>query len=233
MDEFLTDDEQADRAKRWLRENGVFVVAGVVLGLAILFGWQRWDAYQLVQSGEASVVWEQLRAAIEGERFNEADETLTLLASDYASTPYLDLGRLAIARMYMNRNLSDEAIKSLNSVVAGVGDPGIRRVAELRIAQIYLYQERYDETLVILGAGETSPFVAQYHELRGDVYFAQGQLEDARDEYLLALDKDEFGTIDRIYVQMKLDDVAGSIAVMAVEQFSEQQAASADAGADK
>lgn len=233
MDEFLTDDEQADRAKQWLRENGVFVVAGVVLGLAVLFGWQRWDAYQLVQSGEASVVWEQLRAAIEGERFNEADETLALLASDYASTPYLDLGRLAVARMYMNRNLSDEAIESLNSVVAGVGDPGIRRVAELRVAQIYLYQERYDETLAMLGTGETSPFVSQYHELRGDVYFAQGQLEDARDEYLLALGKDEFGTIDRIYVQMKLDDVAGSIAVMAVEQYPEQEAASADAGADK
>jgi len=229
VDEFLTDDEQADRAKQWLRENGVFVVSGVVIGLAVLFGWQRWDTYQLVQSGEASVVWEQLRGAIEGERFNEADETLALLASDYASTPYLDLGRLAVARMYMNRNLSDEAIESLNSVVAGVGDSGIRRVAELRIAQIYLYQERYDETLTILGTGETSPFVAQYHELRGDVYFAQGQLEDARDEYLLVLDKDEFGTIDRAYVQMKLDDVAGSIAVMAVEQYSEQEAASADA----
>ena len=229
MDEFLTDDEQADRVKQWLRGNGVFVVSGVVIGLAVLFGWQRWDTYQLVQSGEASVVWEQLRGAIEGERFNEADETLALLASDYASTPYLDLGRLAVARMYMNRNLSDEAIESLNSVVAGVGDSGIRRVAELRIAQIYLYQERYDETLTILGTGETSPFVAQYHELRGDVYFAQGQLEDARDEYLLVLDKDEFGTIDRAYVQMKLDDVAGSIAVMAVEQYSEQEAASADA----
>ncbi len=231
MDEFLTDDEQADRAKQWLRENGVFVVAGVVLGLAVLFGWQRWDSYQLVQSGEASVVWEQLRSAIEGERFNEAEETLALLASDYASTPYLDLGKLAVARMYMNRNSSDEALESLNSVVAGVGDLEIRRVAELRIAQIYLYQERYDEALAILGAGEISPFLAQYHELRGDVYFAQEQLEDARDEYLLALDKDEFGTIDRTYVQMKLDDVTGSIAVMAVEQNPEQE--SADAGVDE
>jgi predicted negative regulator of RcsB-dependent stress response len=231
VDEFLTDDEQADRAKQWLRENGVFVVAGVVLGLAVLFGWQRWDSYQLVQSGEASVVWEQLRSAIEGERFNEAEETLALLASDYASTPYLDLGKLAVARMYMNRNSSDEALESLNSVVAGVGDLEIRRVAELRIAQIYLYQERYDEALAILGAGEISPFLAQYHELRGDVYFAQEQLEDARDEYLLALDKDEFGTIDRTYVQMKLDDVTGSIAVMAVEQNPEQE--SADAGVDE
>lgn len=218
MDEFLTDDQQADRAKQWLRENGVFVVAGVVLGLALLFGWQRWEAYQLVKAGEASVVWEQLRSAIEGERYNEVDETLALLESDYASTPYLDQGRLAIARMHMDRNSPDEAIKFLNALVTDAGDIQLRRIAEFRIAQIYLYQERYDEALAMLGPDETTPFVASFHELRGDVFFAQGKLEDARDEYQLALDKDKFSVIDRAYVQIKLDDVAGSIAVMAIDQ---------------
>lgn len=232
MDEFLTDDQQADRAKQWLRENGVFVVAGIVLGLALLFGWQRWEAYQLTKSGEASVVWEQMRSAIEGGRYNEVDETLALLESDYASTPYLDQARLAIARMHMDRNSPDEAIKALNALVTDAGDSELRRVAELRIAQIYLYQERYDEALAILGPDEATPFVAQYHELRGDIFFAQGQLEDARDEYQLALDKDKYSTIDRAYVQIKLDDVAGSIAMMAVDEKVEpvvqQEAPSAD-----
>jgi predicted negative regulator of RcsB-dependent stress response len=221
VDEFLTDEQQADRAKSWLRENGVFLVAGIVLGLAVLFGWQRWEAYQLTKSGEASVIWEQLRSAIEGGRYNEVDETLALLESDYASTPYLDQGRLAMARMYMDRNLPDEAIESLNALVTGADDGELRRVAELRIAQIYLYQQRYDEALAILGPDDTTPFVAQYHELRGDIFFAQGQLEDARDEYGLAMEMDKFSTIDRAYVQMKHDDVSGSIAVMAVGEVVE------------
>jgi predicted negative regulator of RcsB-dependent stress response len=235
VDEFLTDEQQADRAKSWLRENGVFLVAGVVLGLAVLFGWQRWEAYQLEKSGEASVIWEQLRSAIEGGRYNEVDETLALLESDYASTPYLDQGRLAIARMYMDRNLPDEAIEELNALVAGAEDGELRRVAELRISQIYLYQERYEEALAILGPDDTSPFAAQYHELRGDIFFAQGQLEDARDEYELAMEKDKFSTIDRAFVQMKLDDVSGSIAVMVadeiVESEVEQEIASEDSPA--
>lgn len=217
MDEFLTDDERADSAKRWLRENGLFLAAGVVLGLGVLFGWQQWEDYRTVRSVEASVVWKQLKGAVDGQRYNEVDESLAILEKEYASTPYLDQARLSVARMYMDRNSPDEAIAQLSDIVAGGGDASLRRVAELRVAQIYLYQEKYDEALSILGADDSSAFAAQFHELRGDAFYAQGRFEDAREEYELALEKDEFTTIDRSFVQMKLDDVSGSIAVMVVE----------------
>ncbi len=48
MDEFLTEDEQADRVKQWLQENGLFILAGVVLGLGGLFGWQSWRGLSTV-----------------------------------------------------------------------------------------------------------------------------------------------------------------------------------------
>ena len=113
MDEFLTDEQQADRARNWLKTNGVFIAAGVVLGLGGLFGWQQWQSYQERVAGEASVIWEQLRGAVEGERFNEVTETLTLLEKDYARTPYLDQARLLIAKMEIDRNAPDEAIAQL------------------------------------------------------------------------------------------------------------------------
>ncbi len=56
VDEFLTDEQQADRAKGWLRENGVFLAAGLVLGLGVLFGWQDYESYKLEQSAEAAGV---------------------------------------------------------------------------------------------------------------------------------------------------------------------------------
>jgi predicted negative regulator of RcsB-dependent stress response len=217
VDEYLTDDERADSAKRWLRENGLFLAAGVVLGLGVLFGWQQWEDYRMVKSVEASVVWQQLNSAASGQRFNEVDESLAILEKEYASTPYLDQARLSVARMHMDRNSPDDAVVQLSNVVAGSGDAALRRVAELRMAQIYLYQEKYDEALSMLGAEDPSAFVALFHELRGDVFFAQGLFEDAREEYELALEKDEFRTIDRSLVQMKLDDVSGSIAVLVVE----------------
>ena len=217
MDEFLTDEQQADRAKQWLRENGVFIAAGVVLGLGGLFGWQQWQEHKLQLAGEASVVWEQLRSAITAERLNELNETLELLETEYTRTPYADQARLALARMYMDKNSPEEALEQLNKLVGGGKDEQLRRVAELRIAQIYVYQSEYEAALQVLGEGSSPVFAGFYHDIRGDIYFAQGKPELAAGEYKLALDLDASGYIDRSYVQIKLDDVSGSIAVTAAE----------------
>jgi predicted negative regulator of RcsB-dependent stress response len=212
LDEFLTDAEEADRAKQWLRENGVFVAAGIVLGLGGLFGWQQWTDYNTNVAGDASVVFEQLNAAIEGERFNEVDETLDILASDYSGTPYLDQGRLALARMHMDRNSPEEALEQLRLVASKGKDKQVSRVAELRVAQILLYQAEYDAALVVLGDNRYPAFAGLYHELRGDIFYAQKLMAEAAAEYQLALDKDVSGGVDRAFVQVKLDDVSGSIA---------------------
>jgi predicted negative regulator of RcsB-dependent stress response len=212
LDEFLTDAEEADRAKQWLRENGVFVAAGIVLGLGGLFGWQQWTDYNTNVAGDASVVFEQLNAAIEGERFNEVDETLDILASDYSGTPYLAQGRLALARMHMDRNSPEEALEQLRLVSSKSKDKQVGRVAELRVAQILLYQAEYDAALVVLGDNLYPAFAGLYHELRGDIFYAQKLMSEAAAEYQLALDKDVSGGVDRAFVQVKLDDVSGSIA---------------------
>lgn len=224
MDEFLTDDEQAERTKRWLGENSVFIVAGIVIGLGSLFGWQEWQSYKQDKAGEASAIWEQLQSAIEGQRFNEVNETLELLEKDYSTTPYLDQARLALARMHMNRSEPESAIEQLELLSRTATDPQLQRIAELRLAQIMTYLERYDEALGVLGEADSSAFAGLFHDLRGDIYFAQGRLEDARTEYQAALVTAGSSSIDRSFVQMKLDDVAGSLAA---DTASDEAAAAA------
>lgn len=208
-DELLTDEQEAARARQWLRENGGFIAAGIVLGLGGLFGWQYWQDYQTSQAGSASVVWEQLRSAITGERFNEVNETLELLESDYANSPYLDQARLALAKTHMERNDVAAAAEQLGKLATTGSDPYLSRLGELRLAQILLFQEQYDEALTTLGAADETALAALYYELQGDVYYAQGHFEDARNAYEAALAQGVPGVIDRAFVQMKLDDVSG------------------------
>ena len=42
MSDHLTDEEQVEKVKAWLKENGTSIVAGVVIGLGGIFGWQFW-----------------------------------------------------------------------------------------------------------------------------------------------------------------------------------------------
>ena len=228
-DEFLTEEQEAERAKAWLRENGLFIVAGVVLGLGGLFGWQQWEDYQTRQSEQASAVWAQLRAAIDGERFNEVDETLALLESDYAGTPYLDQGRLAMAALHMRRNDPDAALAELDKVAGSGNDIQLRRVAELRQAQILISQEQYDEALGLLGDDDASGLSALYLELRGDALFGLDDMEAAGEAYRQSLNADAGGVVDRSFLQMKLDQAAAStIIATAGSDASDEEPIAAD-----
>ena len=46
MDEFLSEKEQIDQIREWWRENGWYLIGGVALGVLVLLGWNRFNAYQ-------------------------------------------------------------------------------------------------------------------------------------------------------------------------------------------
>ena len=41
--EDLTEKEQLDAFRAWWAENGSYVIGGVVVGMLIIFGWNRWQ----------------------------------------------------------------------------------------------------------------------------------------------------------------------------------------------
>ncbi|MEC9376435.1 MAG: tetratricopeptide repeat protein [Pseudomonadota bacterium] len=204
MDDLLTDDQEVDRAKNWLRENGLFLALSLLIGIGSFFGWQQFQNNKLENSGKASAIWEKMQAAFDGERVNEASDLLVMLESDYSDTPYLDQARLAFARMYMDRNEPDKAADQLRLLSQLNGNQQIQRIAELRLAQVLLYQENYNEVIDLLINFEDSAYAAQYFELRGDAYFYLGKFDDARTSYQRALESDVAGVINQEFVGFKL-----------------------------
>jgi len=208
VDEFLTDEQRADQVRVWLRENGPFIIISVAVVLGSLFGWRKWQEYSHHRSELASTVYEQLMDAVTGQRIVTAQEKLQQLENDFAATPYADQGRLALARLQMDRNAFDEAADYLATVMDGGGDDEIRHVARLRLARLRIQQQRYADALDILQVPEGSAFEPRFHEVRGDAYHAMQRDDDARGEYQLALASGAPGVIDRAFVQAKLDDLS-------------------------
>ncbi|OQX35622.1 MAG: hypothetical protein B0D84_02245, partial [Candidatus Sedimenticola endophacoides] len=56
----LSEEEQVEALKKWWKENGKSVVAGVVIGLGAVFGWQAWEKHQRTSAEDASALFEQL-----------------------------------------------------------------------------------------------------------------------------------------------------------------------------
>ncbi len=215
MDDNLTDQQRAEQVWGWLRENGWYLLGGIVLGLGGLFVWRQWGTSQLERAEQASALYAELLTAIRVERTTRAEEIAAQLAAEYGSTPYVDQARLAMARVKMDRSQPEDAARYLREVMEDAGSEEIGHIARLRLARVLAHQEKYDEALKILSVPRDSAFAPRYHEVRGDIYVTTGRVEDARAEYEAALQGVESGVIDQLFVQAKLDELAGGAAAAA------------------
>ena len=186
MDEYLTEKEQWERVTAWLRENGLWIVAGVIVGAAGIGGWQWWTAHVDKIDADASEKYEQLQADL-----GKGDQTGALilmsdLERDYGSTPYVDQGHLALARSYVDAKQLDKAATALKSVIDHSKDKQLALVARVRLARVQIAQQKPDDALASLDGVDPGAFVALFHEVRGDAEFSKGNKAAALTEYRAA-----------------------------------------------
>ena len=215
MDEHLTDEQQAEKVRKWLRENGGYMLGGLALGLGGLFALNQWEGYKANQAEQASALYENVVGAIQTDRVTTANEYIMILEETYEDSPYLDQARLMIARSHLDRNEFDVAASYLAQIVADSASDEMVHIARLRLARVRLHQQQFDEALEILEAMDSdSAFSPRYHEVRGDVYMAMNRQNDARSEYQSALGlggAEQPTAADRVYVQAKLDALGSDI----------------------
>lgn len=187
VEDYLSEDEQAEALKSWWKENWLWVLSGIVLGLVILAGWQFYQRYKTTRAEAASTALLQYAAALTNNDGAKADSALKEIEDKYASTPYFDQAHLLQARVQVEAGNFEQAATTLRGVAEKTKDTELAKVANLRLARVLSQQGKYDEALKLLDADQAGAFVGEVHELRGDVYYAKGDAANARTEYQAAL----------------------------------------------
>jgi predicted negative regulator of RcsB-dependent stress response len=208
LEDYLSEKEQWERVTGWLRENGLWIVGGVALGALGIFGWQWWQSHVDSVSAQASAKYEQMQSDLaKGDRTG----ALILLADlerDFASTPYVDQARLAVARVYVEDNELDKANTELQAVSQHSKDKQLALVARLRLARVLIAQQKPDDALTALDGVDPGAFEALFHEVRGDAEFAKGNKAAALTEYRTARSKDTGGGgSDTSLLDLKISDL--------------------------
>ena len=209
MEDNLTDQQRAEQVRGWLQENGWYLLAGIVLGLAALFGWRQWGAYTQHDAEAASAQYAELMGAIRIGRTTRAEELTTQIAAEHPRSPYVDQARLALARLKVEKAQPEEATKYLEQVMKDSGSDEIALIARHRLGRLLVQEEKYEEALKVLAPPKDSAFAPAFHEARGDAYYAMGKMAEARAEYEEALKGRDPTTGDEAFLQAKLDEVAG------------------------
>ncbi len=212
--EDLSEKEQLEAMRAWWKENGRYVISGILLGVALLLGWNEWKDYQQTSRLEASALYETLAVEANDGDLDASEAAASNLYDNYASTTYAALARLAMAKLYMEQGRDQDAADALNALVSARGNSEVKMVGRLRLAKVYLYQDKHQEVVELLAGFEDSSFAARYDELLGDAYLALGQVESASAAYQRAmLDDVNAPTVDRALVQMKIVDLPVDVAV--------------------
>lgn len=201
IDDLLDEHEQGERVRSWLRNNGVGLIGGVALGLAVIFGWQWWQNDRQQKNEQANLAYQKALESIDGADLKKAEASVAALNGQ--DGVYADLAALRLAKAQVNGGQRDAAIATLRAVKV---EPALQPVVNQRLARLLIDAGKQDEAIKILGDAKDSSSL----EIRGDALAAAGKQAEARDAYTRALTGLDVASPQRRLVELKLTDVGGT-----------------------
>lgn len=216
------EEESLESLKRWWHESGRLLAIGIAAVALVYFGWQAWQGGQARSSAAASAVYDQLSQLMvtqPGETVPQANRELaqnlvTTLKAEHGSSVYALYGALFGARLAVEADDLATAEQELQwlldntrSGFFGSTDETLIKLAQLRLGRVLLANGEPDRALSIISGVDPMALSAEFDELRGDIYLAQGQREQALAAYESAMAAATGNPI----LQMKLTELQDSL----------------------
>ena len=199
IDDIYDEHEQGERVRDWLRRNSLGLLAGIGLGLALIFGWQYWQKYQLDQRMQAGTAFQ---AVVDNVAAGNLEQAQTLAAGLEGDT-YRVLAGLELAKAQVEADDFDAAVATLQG--AASSDPALEPLRRQRLAQVLLEAGQAQQAVELL-SGSDQPAAL---ESLGDAHDALDQLDQAREAYASALDGMAADAPQRRLLELKLIDAGG------------------------
>jgi predicted negative regulator of RcsB-dependent stress response len=216
------EEESIESLKRWWNESGRLLALGIAVVVIGYFGWQFWQNSQTQNAARASAIYDQLTRitvtapgqAVEEPARSEALALIESLKSDHTSSIYALYGALFGARLAveaddlaMARTELEWFLANTRSGLLGSTEETLVSLAQLRLGRVLLADNQPDRALSVISSVDGKALTAQFEELRGDIYLAQGQRDLAVQAYAAAVAAGDGNPV----LQMKLNELQGSL----------------------
>lgn len=207
MSDYLTEQEQIELLKNWIKQYSMVVLSGVVIALFAVTGYRYWQQRQAKILSHASSVYDEMLSARGQNNPAETQTQARKLFKHYSKTTYGTISALMLARSAVVRKDYPEAEKQLNWVIDHGKIASLRQIARIRLARVMISERKAEEALKVLDYTEDKTFVGLIDEVKGDAYLALNKTDSARDSYKLALTELPNAEVNRPLLQMKYDNL--------------------------
>ena len=186
---YRTEEEQVEAIKKWWKENGTSTVVSIVIAIVAVFGWQGWQKSQQQNMDTASGIYSNLITAatsadgtLSDEKKATARHLADTLKEDFSGSTYAQFAALYKARFAVEDNDLDSAEAELRWVLDKGASEELASQATLRLARVLAAKEDYDQALQLLD-GNSAGMAGAYAQVKGDIYSARGEIDNAIQAY--------------------------------------------------
>jgi predicted negative regulator of RcsB-dependent stress response len=209
LTDYLTEQEQIQQLKNWVKQYGLTILAGIALALILSGGWRYYQSYKNKILLHASAVYDEM-LTMRAQNNTEAVMTqANKLLTHYPKSPYAQMAAFMLARDATIREDYPSAIKHLTWVIDHSNSKGVQQIARIRIARIQIADKKPEVALDTLKTVNDKTFAGMIDEVRGDAYLELKDPAAARKAYQLALQELPNAEVNRPILEMKYDNLAG------------------------
>ncbi len=208
MSVYMTEEEQLESIKKWWKRHGnlvTVIISAILLSIAG-YRYMQWHNEKITQ--QASVAYENMMISFSNDRPKAVTSYANELINNYNHSVYADVAHLILAKMYITKDKLDKAKEQLTPVANDSKMPPLKQIAKIRMARILTANKLYTDALALLAPIDDTTYLSVIYELKGDIFSATGQLQEAMKSYRLALEQDKINGMGNLYLEMKTNELA-------------------------
>ncbi|WP_417762132.1 YfgM family protein [Shewanella sp.] len=203
MEIYSTEEQQVEAIKTFWKDYGTSILAGAVIGLGALYGWNWYSDHQVKQAEVASEAFNDVMSKV-----GDA-QALSAAAAEYekahSQKGYSALLQLVVAKTAVEAGDLPKAEAALKSILTAKPGEAVESIATMRLARVQAEQGQIDAALTTLDDVKSEAFAADVAELKGDFLVRKGDNANAKAAYEEAVAKG--GVTNSPALQVKLDNL--------------------------
>lgn len=184
----ISDKEEMRVLRNWWQNYGYHILFAVVFVVIVGFGWYYWQKSRGVNLEYASLLYTQMIATYEKQKYDEARPFGEKLIEEYAKSPYAGLAALILAKDDVRLENLQAAYEHLIFAVKSFSDKSLRQIARIRAARVLVNMKKYKDAISFLEPVDDNSFAPEINEVLGDAFLALGKLDEAKNSYHKARD---------------------------------------------
>lgn len=207
MTEYLTEQEQVELLKNWIKQYSLVIIAGVALAAIAIFGWRYWQARQTNILFHASAIYDEMLTMRAQNNATGTQVQAEKLFSHYSKTTYGQMAAFMLARNAVAAKNYPEAEKHLNWIISHSSIASLRQIARIRLARVLIAENKAADGIKVLEKVDDKSFNGLTEEVKGDAWLTMNNISKARDAYKNALSELPNAETIRPLLQMKYDNL--------------------------